>query len=98
MKAGDQVTIKEVRRNAMGGASVKVLRFGNIIKIEGEKGQEKADVVFASANPAVSRMGGFQGSLHDVQQTRKWVPLTELEQISTRFGGRNGVQVDQIRR
>ena len=98
MKAGDQVTLKEVRRNAMGGASVKVLRFGNILKIEGEKGQEKADVVFASANPAVSRLGGFGGSLHDTQQTRKWVPLTELELVSSRYGGRNVVQVDPNRR
>lgn len=95
MKAGDQVMVREVQKGPL-GSSNRVLRFANIVSVNSEK--KEADIMFASANPSVSRAGGFAGGLRDVQKTRKVVPLSQLELVSKRFGGRNVVQVDPNRR
>lgn len=94
MKVGDQVIVRQQRAGAVGANEVKVLRMGNIMKIEGNK----AEVAMSSPNPALSRAGGLNGSGRDINQTRVTVPLDKLELASSRFGGRTVVQVDPNRR
>ena len=89
---GSQVMLRVKARGPL-GASTTVVRIGEVLSL---KDDNYAEVVFASAgNTATSRTVGVGSVLNG---SRKLVPVSSLELVEGRFGGRKVVQVDPNRR